>query len=373
MLFGSNGYCQDRFVAVEYNSLGGSPDQQLQDLVDEVLEETGFDQVDLMGHSQGTGHACTYLENNADKVAHYVNLSGSCAGNGVPTLSLSSMNDLGGGPRHAAGDNVTEVTLDEEDHVAIAGSKLAFVEMYKYLMGEEPEYTTVQCGTSQITLSGKTVTFGDNEPVPNSIIDIFEIDALLDTPHERDEPMMTVVTDGEGNFNFQLERGVEYETRLTSEDGEILGYGYSGPQKRSNYLARFLAESSNVLVVAASTGNLVRSPDHVVLVGRYTAGAFRHDWGNSLKVDGQEMLTAENAGRDASVVGLFMYDDNENGESEFGSVFASGFVLGTDVYLDATTPRFMEVEWANEEGSTAHLRVPNWPSSESLTSVRLPY
>jgi hypothetical protein len=31
MLFGSNGYCQDRFVAVEYNSLGGSPDQQLQE------------------------------------------------------------------------------------------------------------------------------------------------------------------------------------------------------------------------------------------------------------------------------------------------------------------------------------------------------
>jgi hypothetical protein len=25
LLFGSNGYCQDRFVAVEYNSLGGSP------------------------------------------------------------------------------------------------------------------------------------------------------------------------------------------------------------------------------------------------------------------------------------------------------------------------------------------------------------
>ena len=25
MLFGSNGYCQDRFVAVEYNSLGGDP------------------------------------------------------------------------------------------------------------------------------------------------------------------------------------------------------------------------------------------------------------------------------------------------------------------------------------------------------------
>jgi triacylglycerol esterase/lipase EstA (alpha/beta hydrolase family) len=24
-LFGSNGYCQDRFVAVEYNSLGGNP------------------------------------------------------------------------------------------------------------------------------------------------------------------------------------------------------------------------------------------------------------------------------------------------------------------------------------------------------------
>ena len=33
MLFGSNGYCQDRFVAVEYNSLGEDPLAQLDALI----------------------------------------------------------------------------------------------------------------------------------------------------------------------------------------------------------------------------------------------------------------------------------------------------------------------------------------------------
>jgi len=73
-LFGSNGYCQDRFVAVEYDSLGDSPREQLEDLVEDVLARTGFDQVVLAGHSQGTGHACAYLESHSDKVAHYLNL-----------------------------------------------------------------------------------------------------------------------------------------------------------------------------------------------------------------------------------------------------------------------------------------------------------
>ena len=50
-LFGSNGYCQNRFVAVEYDSLGQSPVGQLEALVDEVLAKTGFDKVDLAGHS----------------------------------------------------------------------------------------------------------------------------------------------------------------------------------------------------------------------------------------------------------------------------------------------------------------------------------
>ena len=127
-LFGSNGYCQDRFVAVEYNSLGSSP-TDLDTLIDSIRMKTGKDQVVLMGHSQGTAHCVNYLGDaaHAAKVAHYINLSGAgMVPNDVKTLSLSSMNDIGGSPHHAPNAE-KQVTFDEADHFAVAASKEAFV------------------------------------------------------------------------------------------------------------------------------------------------------------------------------------------------------------------------------------------------------
>jgi len=372
--FGSNGYCQDRFVAVEYNSLGGSPGEQLAALVDEVLERTGFEQVDLIAHSQGTGHACTYLGNevNRAKVARYINVSGGCAGAGIPTLSLSSTNDLNAPePSHAAGDNVTQVTLTEEDHVALAGSELAFVEMYRFLMEEEPEYTTVQCGSETVVLDGKAVTFADNEPNAGAILDVFEVDTL-DEPWERGEPITTVVADENGHVHVELTRGVQYEFRGRDEAGVVSGYIYYAPFTRSDYLMRFISESDSPLITSISTDNVVRAPDHMGLVGRYRGGAFRADWNNSLTFDGEEVLTEDNAGRNASVVGLFMYDANLNGDSDLGMVDNTSFLYMTDVVVDSTTPRWVDVQWTNEDMDTVQLRIPNWPSSENLTSLVLP-
>jgi pimeloyl-ACP methyl ester carboxylesterase len=373
-LFGSNGYCQDRFVAVEYNSLGGSPQAQLEALVDRVLADTGFEQVDLAAHSQGTRHACTYLSDPARKakVAHYLNISGACDGAGVPTLSLSSMNDTGGAPRHSSGDNVEQVTLEQEDHVALSGSKAAFSAMYEYLLGEPPTHTRVLCGQDPVVLDGKSVTFGDNEPVANSTIEVFAIDQL-DSPRERGEPDFVIATDAEGHFRAELARGVRYEFRVLAADGRVLGYGYQAPFKRSNYLSRFLTSSMNPLVAAASVDRVTRSPAYSGLIARYVAGAFRRDWGNSLVLDGVEILDDVNAPRAPSVVGLFMFDANANAQSDRGAVFTGSFLLGTDVFIDAAAPRWIDLEWTNEEGNTAKLAIPNWPSSDTLVSVNLPY
>ena len=258
-LFGSNGYCQDRFVAVEYDSLGDSPQAQLEALVDDVLARTGFNQVVLAGHSQGTRHSCDYLESHSDKVAHYLNLSGGCDGLGVPSLSLSSQNDLGvpvdgvrmPGPIHPAPTSTQQqVTLEREDHVAVAGSKNAFVAMWRYLYGEDPEYTTIQCGQDPVVLDGKAVTLGDNVIRANATIDVFEVDQL-DHPWERGTPTTTIQADADGHFRVELRRGVRYEFRQWDADGTLLGYVYYAPFKRSNYLLRLLSESQNPIVRSA--------------------------------------------------------------------------------------------------------------------------
>jgi hypothetical protein len=216
------------------------------------------------------------------------------------------------------------------------------------------------------------VTFGDNVPRAGSIIDVFEVDAQ-ESPRERGEPAMTITADENGHFHAELRRGVRYEFRVTDADGTLLGYGYQAPFVRSNYLTRFLSASDNMLVRGSSTDRVVRSPNHAGIVARYVAGAFRPDWGNSLKVDGEEVLNDTNAPRNGSIVGLFLYDANENGESDLGAVFSGSFLMGTDVFVDASEPRWIEIEWTNEEGHTTMLKVPNWPSDQILQSVNLPY
>ncbi len=371
MLFGSNGYCQDRFVAVEYNSLGGNPIGRLDALIDKVLDETGADKVELAGHSQGTMHCGTYMSDpvRAAKVAHYINYSGRTAPAGIPTLSISSNNDLGGGPIHPSGPDVTQVTLEEEDHFANAASVNAFIATWEYLYGEEPRYTTIQCGEDPVTVEGIAETFGDNVPVANSTMEVYE---LGDSPRERGEPAMTLRTDAQGRIGpVELKRNVPYEFKAFDTAGNLIGYVYFAPFKRSNRLARFLKPSDNFIISLLSTAHIVRRPNHAAVIARYLGGAFRADLGNSLEIDGKEILTDENAGRSDSVVGLFMYDGNTNGESELGSLFTAPFIVGTDVFMDASTPKWIKLKWndpTNGSGPTT-MRIPNWPSSEALILV----
>jgi pimeloyl-ACP methyl ester carboxylesterase len=384
-LLGSNGFCQDRIIAVEYNSLGEQPgtNGELDAAIDAILAETGFTQVDLAGHSQGTRHCGLYLNSDPAhraKVAHYINFSGEPDVGDVETLSISSERDLRGMPHHATGSNVTTVTLVDEDHFAVAASTRAFVELYRYLRGEEPQYTEVQCGDEMVTVEGIAETFADNVPTQGTI----EFREVGDSPRAAGAPVITLQPDADGHFGpFQLRRDPLYELKGFDNDGNLVGYQYFTPFKRSNRLVRALSPSQNPAIAAASTDQVVRGPGHTALIGRWDGGAFRQDLGASLTIDGMEVLTSENAGEgalatgalDGGVVGFFMYDANTNGQTELGLVSSAPFLAFTDVFMDATEPRFIEVRFTagSEDDSIVEqeLRIPNWPSDGALLLMML--
>lgn len=367
LLFGSNGYCQDRFVAVEYNSLGGNPLADLDVLIDKVRADTGFDKVVLMGHSQGTGHCTNYLSDSAhaDKVSHYINFSGtSMVPNDVPTLSISSEIDIGNMTRH--NPNATEVvTFTDADHFTLAASSDAFQELWQYLYDETPEHLSVQCGQAMVTLEGIAETFGTNTPQAMGVIEVYELD---DSPRERGAPVLTLNADAQGHIApFQLKRNVAYEFRAVETNGTLVGHVYYAPFKRSNRLLRFLAPPDSPIVAVTTTDNVTTGPGHVALVMRYIGGAFRPDLGHSLKIDGSEVLTETNTPDPNGTVGMFMYDVESDGGSSLAVDFTAPFVVGTDVYVSATDAAFVELNW-----NGTIMNVPNWPSNEGLVSVMLP-
>jgi pimeloyl-ACP methyl ester carboxylesterase len=370
LLFGSNGYCQDRFVAVEYNSLGSQPND-LDALIDSVRQKTGKDQVELMGHSQGTAHCVNYLGDaaHAAKVAHYINLSGQgMVPNDVKTLSLSSNNDIGGQPHHAPNAE-KQVTFEEADHFAVAASKEAFVAIWQYLYGEEPKYSEVQCGADPVTIEGIAESFADNTPIMGGKLAIYE---LGENPRDNGEPVMTVTGGPGGHVGpIQLKRGVQYEFKALDAQDKLTGYVYFAPFKRSNRLARFLSPSSNPLVVSTTSGKVKTGPGNTSMVMRYLGGAFRPDLMNSLKVDGMEVLSADNSPRTSPTVGLFMSDQDANQMTDLGASFTAPFIVGTDVYVDASKPAWVQLEWTADNHITK-MKVPNWPSSDGMVSVTVP-
>ena len=360
LLFGSNGFCQDRFVAVEYNSLGGNPQSKLDGLIDKVLAASGQDKVELMGHSQGTRHCYDYLADpvHAAKVAHYVHLAGGARPAppaGVPTLSISSNSDTLLGAAGVTGADRT-VVLETQDHFAAAASTDTFVAIHSYLRGEEPKYREVQCGEPMVTLEGISESFADNIPAAGTL----ELQVLGDSPRDRAAPSATITIGADGAVQpFQVQRLVAYEFRALDAAGVQVGHQYFAPFKRSNRLLRFLSPSKGLARIV--TDAVVKDDRHVAMVARYVGGAFRKDLGDSLTADGVEILNDAIAVAATSTVGLFLFDANLNGQTEGGALTAyasTPFVKGSDVFLAATTPRFIEMKF---NGKT--LKIPNWPSA----------
>jgi hypothetical protein len=301
---------------------------------------------------------------NAAKVSHYINFSGGgTVPNDVKTLSISSLVDLGNTPHHAVGAE-EEITYDTADHFTLAASAEAFADVWEYLYGEAPEYTEIQCGDAMVTLAGLAETFAENVRITGGEIRVHVLDS---EPRERGEPVMTLIANEEGVIApFQLERGVAYEFESYDAAGALVGHQYFAPFRRSNLLLRFLAPPQSFLVAALSTDMVVRSPNHVGMVLRYIGGAFRQDLGHSLKINGEEVLSADNASLATTTVGLFLYDNDMNMMSELGATFTAPFLAGSDVFVDASEPAFMEIEWNGEV-----MRVPNQPSDKGLVSIML--
>ncbi len=440
-LLGSNGYCQDRIVPVEYNSLGDNPGNdcntadggslqgcgKIDAVINQVLAANPqFTQVDLAGHSQGTEHCGIYLGLHADKIAHYINFSGVPDVKNVQTLSLSSLHDLGGHPNHATtstgsicpapGDggapeagasseggsadggsadggapacNLTQVTFTNEDHFAVAASRDSFIQVYKYLNGKEPQYTQVQCGADPVTIEGLSETFADNVPVTGKI-EVREVT----TPRASGTAEQVLLPDTHGHFTATVKRNVFYEFAVYDTSGKLASYQYFTPFKRQNRLVRLLTPASSSdgatvdgakngggLIATASTDKATRDPNSSTVIAQWLGGAFRQDLGASLKINGSEILTSQNAGDEAlmnsvltgGVVGLYLEDKNKNGMTDLGLVDSTYFIAFTDVFIDAKKPNEVQLSLTpgSEDpatvGNTAIIS--NWPSSEVPINV----
>ncbi|MDP6942964.1 MAG: hypothetical protein QF464_02345, partial [Myxococcota bacterium] len=333
--------------------------------IDALLAETGADQIDLAGHSAG-GRLChTYLSapDRAAKVAHYAHIgsdgqTGPAGAEGeVATLNLWSEADR---IIETKGDipEATNVALADADHYAVATNAASFDAIYRFFNdGEAPTTTDIEPHPSR-TLHGRVLSLGENLVGANVTVDIHACDPATGF-RQSETPDASLVTDTLGYWGpFEAAEGVSYEFHVHSEDPEERPiHYYFEPFERSNpfvYLRTLPGPGS----LAGELMSSLPRPDTASTVVVFSASRAMLAETDSLTLGETELLTDESATADDTLLALFLYDANENGETDgtpsaiFGLI---PFLNGTDIHIPAGEPQSVTLTY-NERV----IRMRNW-------------
>jgi pimeloyl-ACP methyl ester carboxylesterase len=378
--FTSNGYPHDYIAVLEYDSshftsLVSQIYANLDQLIASLLEKTGADQVDILGHSLGTTLMYGYLTSTperAAKVAHYVNIDGQTTlPDGVDTLALWA----GRGTPGRTMVGATNVTIPDVTHVECATSPLSFVEMYKFFTGEAPATTDiVPEPPGQVRLAGRAVIFPENRGAEDRTLEIWRVDG--DTGARIDKkPDAVFPIDADGAWGpFNAKGGQNYEFVLLLE-GAFTHHLYYEPFYRSDYLIRLNTEEPGTGV-----GSILSTSDHTsdLIIIRY-----KEFWGDqgaendTLAIDGVNVVQPALCPISRRVNAIFCYDNGLDGVSDLSAPilpFGLPFLTGVDLFVpgadppDATISNVLTPRGGG--GMEQVVNVPNWASSDHRITIQ---
>jgi pimeloyl-ACP methyl ester carboxylesterase len=362
--FASNGHCQDRYFAFDWNTLSaGGADDQLDELIDAVLASTEAEGVHLVGHSAGGGRGYSYLSDpdRAAKVISYAHVGSNTEsgpagpGGSVPTINIWSQADqiVDGGDIPGA-ENVMFTDLD---HYQVATSAMTFEKIYDFFYGSLPSTTAIQPAT-EIEITGRCITLGENRPTRGAQVEIFACD---DEGRPLDPSLGTFDIGDDGNWGpIEVDPNTYYMFKITSgAQGFRKVIYYYEPFVRDNptvYLRTFPSPFSLAGLLLAAVPN---SDDQSVISVFSSTQAVIHGR-DQLSINGIDLAHEDLAPADESMIALFCYDDDNDGQGNgdpLGAFALVPFLQGADVPI-ATDPQ----ETWNIEFNGSKMPVLNWRS-----------
>jgi pimeloyl-ACP methyl ester carboxylesterase len=383
MRFTSNGYPQDFVAVVEYDSNLSFPEELpvVFDAIDariaELQARTGRDQVTLMGHSRGTTVSHAYLEDpqRAARVGHYVNIDGRSSDalpGGVPTLALWA----GAVNRPVQGEIVgaVNVTVPDQEHIEVATSAEAFVEMFQFLH-DRPPFTTDIRPQILPSVAGRVTAFPENMGLDGATLEVWRVRGATGERIGR-RPRAVYEIGPDGDFGpFRVVNGQYFEFAVSREEDDVSVRYFYEPFVRSDHLVR--------LNVALDLADFIdASPDHTAV----TALRFKEFWGDRgidndvLSFDGVDVInpvTAPSGAVGVASSAFFVFDDDSDGLSDLESVpfpfpFLA-FLTATDLFLPSDPPGHIAIETVprGKFDAARTLNIPNIPSSEARLVVQL--
>lgn len=385
MHFTSNGYPASWIVPFDYNTAersgmrrGERPEgpfksgttDDLDKLIDEVRERTGFDKINLVGHSRGTFESAAYLSDpeRAAKIAHYATIGGGDATNpnGVPSISISGLGDFRPGPGASDGGKVGWMPA-YQDHVMVCTSDESFWEVFTFFNDGEKPKTIRMTPEEKPQVAGYVKSYIFNMPIEGAAVEVWEVDA--DTGHRTaKKPLVKLPVDADGKWGpFTAKQGQPYEFVVHGTAAKRPPRFYRTPFTHSDRFVYFR--------IAANAENYRTSPfdnaEHL-LTDKNPVFVVRHQNGSlvpgvmSLTMNGQELIVdpivpVTTDPRQNATVAVYLADGNGNMKSDMTTIdgFGGAFVNSADVFVPAKAGKSVEFRLNDHV-----LNVPSLPASE---------
>ena len=371
--FTSNGYRWSRIYTFDWNSLvqgqSAADITNLDKLIDNILQKTGYKQVELIGHSAGGGVCYNYLKDakRALKVAHYVHTASSSqtgaagATGEVPTLNLWSDSD-----KAVAGADIkgaTNVKLSSFDHYQVATSAESFAAIYEFFKNEKPKTTSINW-EAKPCMGGRVVSFGENQAIVGATVNIYELNTLTGERINA-SPLYTLISDSEGRWApVLIKPNVNYEVTVKEKGaGKRTLHYYREGFSHNNFLVylRMIPPPGSLAGILLS--GLPTNPEQSVL-NVFTSSQGVINGRDSLKVDGATLSTPKIAPDTKTMIALFLYDNNKNQKSDFTAIppFDSfPFLNGIDQFFDTSKNEPIEINMNNRK-----LMIRRWKASDDV-------
>jgi len=373
MHFTSNGYPASWVVAFDYNTAvgGRTPGQprparpegpyttgttaDLDKLVDAVRARTGFDKINLAGHSRGTFESAAYLSapERAAKIAKYATIGGGDATNpnGVPSIAISGLGDIRPGPA-AENGGVVSWMPDYQDHVMVCTSDESFWAVYTFFNDGEKPKTLRITPEERPQVSGYVKSYIHNMPLQGATVHVWEVEAKTGQRSAK-KPLTTLEVAADGQWGpFSAKHGQHYEFVVHGTKASVPLRFFRTPFTHSDRLVYFR--------IAANAEGYSKTPfnDAPQLLNDETAAyVVRHQNGAlvpgvmTLKMDGVDLivdpiLPTTKEARQNPTVALYIADGNSNGKTDLSRLdgFQGAFVASADVFVPANAKKSVRFE-----------------------------